>query len=53
MNSFEKKVDESWKQQAVRGVPVDPAQPQTEKAFMNLLNSLGLQAMIHLGGQVR
>jgi hypothetical protein len=62
----EKKVDESWKENASReknsmprGASTDgktphkntstSATPQTSKAFLNLINSLGLQAMIHLG----
>lgn len=56
----EKKVDESWKEQIVREKdPVNlaqnaassPARPQpvTSKAFINLLTSLGYQALMHLG----
>jgi len=62
----QKKIDESWKEQAAldkgsdsasSGPKKDPtssatsqtAQPKTSKPFMNLITSLGLQAMIHLG----
>ena len=53
----EKKVDESWKEQAAREVnaamPVasspKPQQTQTSKIFLNFVTSLGLQTMIHLG----
>ena len=54
----QKKVDEGWKDQAVRekqgmGEPRAQSekkrQPQASKPFVNLLSSLGLQAMIHLG----
>ena len=61
----DKKVDESWKDQASREKdkvqpsvkPVNPQgtppgearRSQTSPAFFNLLKSLGYQAMIHLG----
>ncbi len=63
----EKKVDESWKEQAARekdnGPALSPKASQDPKAgrspeakrlptsvpFLNLLKSLGYQAMIHLG----
>lgn len=57
----EKKVDDSWKDQVSRdkgAVPPPPppssspkpsAPKQTSKPFMNLLSSLGYQAMFHLG----
>ena len=62
----EKKVDESWKEQAAREkeksqpAPVPPSnakvsnppgekRPQTSAPFLNLLKSLGYQAMIQLG----
>lgn len=57
----QKKVDESWKEQASRdrdkenaktarpeGSP-HPNTAKTSKAFVNLLTSLGYQAMMHLG----
>lgn len=61
----EKKVDESWKDQAARdrenAAPVSKpsaapkagassnASPKTSKEFVNLLSTLGYQAMFHLG----
>ena len=57
----DKKVDESWKEQAAREKdnspasavnPVNPPSPKpaaTSAPFLNLLKSLGYQAMIHLG----
>ncbi len=60
----DKKVDESWKEQASRdkglnssSKPADTPKPQaaltpkpkTSKEFLNLLSSLGYQAMFHLG----
>ena len=63
----DKKVDESWKEQAARDKENNPSSPlkeahdktanpstetkhpQTSAAFLNLLKSLGYQAMIHLG----
>ncbi len=61
----EKKVDESWKEQAARerekSQPASPnssqskdaqpeaKRPQTSGPFLNFLKSLGYQAMIHLG----
>ncbi len=53
----QKKVDESWKDNIVRErekapsssqTPAKP-QPKTSKPFLNLLSTLGLQAMMHLG----
>lgn len=57
----EKKVDESWKDQATRDREAAAPAPKaaegarssaaskTSKAFVNLLSSLGYQAMFHLG----
>lgn len=52
----EKKVDESWKEQAenVKAKAAPPAapsakQPETSKIFLNLVQSLGYQALMHLG----
>ena len=53
----EKKVDESWKEQAetvkAKAVPAAAAasakQPETSKNFLNLVQSLGYQALMHLG----
>ncbi len=54
----QKKVDESWKDQIVRerdkaAVSAQPAgskpAPKTSKVFLNLISSLGMQAMMHLG----
>ena len=53
----EKKVDESWKEQATRErESQNPNQtrgtsprPQTSKVFVNFLTSLGFQTMVHLG----
>lgn len=58
----EKKVDESWKDQAARdretAAPVSKSaaaskagvtSPKTSKEFVNLLSTLGYQAMFHLG----
>ena len=63
----DKKVDESWKEQAARekensppasvnpqgpktpNKPAETGSPQTSAVFLNLLKSLGYQAMIHLG----
>ena len=42
----EKKVDQGWKEHANRA---EVSVPPTEKPFMDLLTSLGMQAMIHLG----
>lgn len=51
----EKKVDESWKEQAETVKAKAPAagtsakQPETSKNFLNLVQSLGFQALMHLG----
>ena len=53
----QKKVDESWKDQIVKEKSVTPSappasakpKPQASKAFVNLMTSLGYQAMMHLG----
>ena len=54
----EKKIDESWKEQTNRDKdifaksqkPESPKSPsKTSKPFLNLLTSLGIQAMMHLG----
>lgn len=61
----EKKVDESWKEQAAKGKGEEKRSPQvsqsktepagkekqrvTSKPFLNLLHSLGFQVMMHLG----
>lgn len=57
----DKKVDESWKDQAKPLQPPDspksqssksvhePVRTPTSKPFLNLLTSLGYQALIHLG----
>ena len=53
----EKKVDESWKEQAenvkAKASPAPAAssakQPETSKNFLNLVQSLGFQALMHLG----
>lgn len=59
----EKKIDESWKDQAARekgkagDSPATPAadkskpgtEPKTSKPFLNFITSLGFQAMMHLG----
>ena len=52
----DKKIDESWKAQAVNEKEkVAPSSPGKKPAvasstpFMNLLSSLGVQAMLHLG----
>lgn len=63
----DKKVDESWKEQAARekeksqpasgtvpnpnaaSKPSEAKRPATSAPFLNLLKSLGYQAMIHLG----
>lgn len=55
----EKKVDESWKEQTTRDKDVfakthpqetrKPSPSKTLKSFLNLLTSLGIQAMMHLG----
>ena len=51
----EKKIDESWKEQAEAVKAKTPAagasskQPETSKNFLNLVQSLGFQALMHLG----
>ena len=53
----QKKVDESWKDQIVMEKtaqsPAQPAvskpKPVSSKSFVNLMTSLGYQAMMHLG----
>lgn len=55
----EKKVDESWKEQAesvkAKAAPppsaagAKPKTPETSKSFLNLVQSLGYQALMHLG----
>lgn len=56
----QKKVDESWKDQIVKEKTVQPPsapapaaaakpKPASSKAFVNLMTSLGYQAMMHLG----
>ncbi len=55
----EKKVDESWKEQTSRDKEISaksrqpetrkPVAAKTSKPFLNLLTSLGIQAMMHLG----
>lgn len=47
----QKKIDESWKEQAakVKGESPEVPKPETSKVFLNFLTSLGLQVLIHLG----
>ena len=49
----EKKVDESWKEQASASKAAAAEQQtktaETSKIFLGLIQSLGLQAMMHLG----
>ena len=56
----EKKVDESWKEQAesvkAKAAAIPPAQPapkakpaETSKAFLSLVQSLGYQVLMNLG----
>jgi hypothetical protein len=60
----QKKVDESWKENAVKAkiqpeshaserIPSEETgrrvEPKTSKTFLNLISSLGYQAMMHLG----
>lgn len=53
----EKKVDESWKDQVGKekstvqpsAPPSSKSKPVTSKPFLNLITSLGYQAMLHLG----
>ena len=52
----QKKVDESWKQNAqpalnspAKGKPEEKRKNVTSKPFLNLLSSLSYQALIHLG----
>ncbi len=51
----EKKVDDSWKEQAeavkakAPAAGTSPKQPETSKNFLSLVQSLGFQALMHLG----
>lgn len=51
----EKKVDESWKEQIENVKEKTPREasaekkPETSQVFLNLVQSLGYQALIHLG----
>lgn len=51
----EKKVDDSWKEHIVASQSTDPESSQrtqkvaTSKVFLSLVQSLGIQALMHLG----
>ena len=51
----EKKVDESWKEQTetvkakASATAASAKQPETSKNFLNLVQSLGYQTLMHLG----